>query len=85
MTEKKTDKKNQHILAINQVLAQFDIETQVRRITVETMDSFMKGYHYLYLEIDKPLSTSKSQRKNLLIFNQGYAKPKTTTKTWRLT
>mgnify|MGYP001273942515 CR=1 FL=1 len=29
-----TEKKSQHILAIQQVLAEFDIETQVKRITL---------------------------------------------------
>jgi hypothetical protein len=36
-------KKNQHILAINQALAEFDIQTHVRKFTLETLDAFMKG------------------------------------------
>ena len=38
------DKKNQHILAINHILAEFDIETQVKKITLETLDAYMRGY-----------------------------------------
>ena len=36
-------KKSQHILAIQQTLADFDIETQVKRITNEAMDAYMLG------------------------------------------
>ena len=74
------DKKNQHILAINHILAEFDIETQVKKITLETLDAYMRGYIPHYLAINKHFNSSKNQKINSLISKPGSVRHKPTTK-----
>ena len=74
------DKKNQHILAINHILAEFDIETQVKKITLETLDAYMRGYSHHYSEINKHFNSSRNPKQNLLILKQESVRHKLTIK-----
>ena len=79
------DKKNQHILAINHILAEFDIETQVKKIALETLDAYMKGYIYRHVETNRHSNSSKNPKINSLSLRAEFAEPKATIKTFKPT